>query len=87
MRWLAQNWIWIVLVGAMVWMHLGHGGMHGGHGGRDGAAEGERQGVGTHSRHSPAAVPRSRARSAGGGTGAEGGAGDEGHAARGHGHC
>ncbi len=32
MRWLTQNWVWIVVAGGMVWMHLGHGGMHGGHG-------------------------------------------------------
>lgn len=33
MRWLMENWIWLVLGGGMVWMHLGHGGMHGNHGG------------------------------------------------------
>ena len=51
MRWLASNWIWIVVVAAMLWMHLGHGGMHGGghgagrhgddeqaHGGHDGGS-------------------------------------------------
>ncbi len=30
MRWLTQNWVWIVIGGGMVWMHLGHG-SHGGH--------------------------------------------------------
>lgn len=32
MRWLAENWVWIVVGGGMIWMHLGHGGMHGNHG-------------------------------------------------------
>jgi len=37
MRWLSANWIWVVLIGAMLWMHLRHGAMHGGHGrGHDG---------------------------------------------------
>lgn len=39
MRWLSANWIWLVVVGGMLWMHLGmhrgHGG-HGGHGGHSG---------------------------------------------------
>lgn len=31
MQWLAENWIWMVVIAAMVGMHLfGHGG-HGGH--------------------------------------------------------
>lgn len=30
MSFLAANWIWIVLVGAMLAMHLRHGGSHGG---------------------------------------------------------
>ena len=29
---LSSNWIWILLVGGMLWMHFGHGG-HGGCGG------------------------------------------------------
>jgi len=39
-RWLSANWIWLVVVGGMLWMHLGmhrgHGGhgIHGGHGGQ-----------------------------------------------------
>jgi ATP-dependent Zn protease len=36
MGWLSANWIWILLIGAMLWMHLRHGGMHGGHGGHGG---------------------------------------------------
>ena len=33
MEWLAQNWVWVLLIGAFIAMHLfGHGG-HGGHGG------------------------------------------------------
>lgn len=35
MRWLGENWLWLLAVGGMVWMHLGmhrgHGGGHGGH--------------------------------------------------------
>jgi len=33
MRWLSANWIWMVVVGGMLWMHLG---MHRGHGGHEG---------------------------------------------------
>lgn len=34
---IATNWIWILLVGGMLVMHLGHGhGGHGGHGGHRG---------------------------------------------------
>jgi hypothetical protein len=32
LEYLSANWVWMLLVGAMLWMHLGHGG-HGGHGG------------------------------------------------------
>lgn len=32
---LGGNWLWILLVAGMLWMHLGHGG-HGGHGGSGG---------------------------------------------------
>ncbi len=28
MNWLSSNWIWLVLIGGMLWMHLG---MHRGH--------------------------------------------------------
>lgn len=35
---IGTNWIWILLIGGMLFMHLGHGG-HGGHGGSD--AEGQ----------------------------------------------
>jgi hypothetical protein len=31
---IATNWIWILVIGGMLYMHLGHGG-HGGHGGKD----------------------------------------------------
>lgn len=38
---LSANWLWILLIGGMLWMHLGHGG-HGGHGRRhEGRAEAE----------------------------------------------
>lgn len=30
MNWLSNNWVWLVLVAGMLWMHLG---MHRGHGG------------------------------------------------------
>lgn len=32
-------WIWILFIGGMLWMHLGHGG-HGGHGGCGGGHAG-----------------------------------------------
>ena len=35
-RWLSANWIWVVVVGGMLWMHLGMHRGHGGHGGRGG---------------------------------------------------
>lgn len=36
MGFLSANWLWIVLIGFMLWMHLHHGGMHGGgHHGHD----------------------------------------------------
>jgi hypothetical protein len=38
---LAANWIWIVLVGSMVFMHLGH--RHAGHGGHGGGCGGGTQ--------------------------------------------
>ena len=31
---IGTNWIWILLIGGMIFMHLGHGG-HGSHGGHD----------------------------------------------------
>ena len=31
MGFLSANWLWIVLIGAMLLMHLRHGRMHGGH--------------------------------------------------------
>lgn len=35
MQWLTDNWIWVLLIGGMLAMHLfGHG--HGGHGGHGG---------------------------------------------------
>lgn len=40
MDWLSANWLWLIVIGGMLWMHLGmhrgHGGGHGGHGGHDG---------------------------------------------------
>ena len=43
MQWLSANWIWLVVVGGMVWMHLG---MHRGHGGHGGDAHGGHGGTG-----------------------------------------
>jgi hypothetical protein len=40
MRWLSANWIGIVVVGGMLWMHLG---MHRGHGGHGRSPEPEEQ--------------------------------------------
>lgn len=36
MDWLTENWLWIVVGAAFVWMHLKMHGGHGGHGARDG---------------------------------------------------
>lgn len=33
-RWLSANWIWLVVVGGMLWMHLSMHRGHGGHGGQ-----------------------------------------------------
>ena len=30
---LSANWVWVLLIGGMLMMHLRHGGGHGGHGG------------------------------------------------------
>lgn len=42
-RWLSANWIWVIVIGGMLWMHLGmhrgHGG-HGGHGRHGGGSPG-----------------------------------------------
>ena len=49
MRWLSANWIWIVAIGGMVWMHLG---MHRGHGGHGRSPQPEQQGISAgHERH------------------------------------
>lgn len=44
---LANNWYWLLLVGAMVFMHAGHGG-HGGHSGHGGGAGGHGGAAGGH---------------------------------------
>lgn len=36
MNWLSNNWIWILLIGGMLWMHLGMHRSHGGHSGHGG---------------------------------------------------
>jgi hypothetical protein len=50
---LSSNWLWIVLVGAMAFMHLGHGSHGGGHGGGGcgGHAGSGQQGAGDHAEH------------------------------------
>ncbi len=55
MRWLSANWIWVVAIGGMLWMHLGmhrgHGG-HSGHSGHGGSTRAQGQGSSTgHGRH------------------------------------
>ena len=35
LEFLSNNWLWILLIGGMLFMHLGHGG-HGGSGGQSG---------------------------------------------------
>ena len=40
LEFLNNNWLWILLIGSMVLMHLGHGGGHGGHGGHGGCGGG-----------------------------------------------
>lgn len=39
-RWLSANWVWLLLAGAMLWMHLG---MHHGRGGHSRHAHGDAQ--------------------------------------------
>ena len=36
MQWLNANWLWLVLIAGMLWMHLGMHRGHGGHGGHGG---------------------------------------------------
>jgi hypothetical protein len=31
LEFLSSNWVWILLIGGMLFMHLGHGRAHGGH--------------------------------------------------------
>ncbi len=33
LEFLSINWVWILLIGGMLFMHRGHGSGHGGHGG------------------------------------------------------
>lgn len=44
---LSTNWLWILLIGGMLFMHLGHGGLGGGCGGghADHTATGEKPAV------------------------------------------
>ncbi len=44
---LANNWYWLLFIGAMVFMHAGHGG-HGGHGGGGGGGGGHGGAAGGH---------------------------------------
>lgn len=43
MRWLSANWIWVVVVGGMLWMHFGMHRGHGGHGGHGGSRRPQEQ--------------------------------------------
>jgi len=43
MRWLSANWIGIVVIGGMLWMHFGMNRGHGGHGGHGQSPEPEQQ--------------------------------------------
>lgn len=49
LEFISANWLWILLIGGMVFMHLGHGG-HGGQGGHGGC--GSHGGHSGHSEHS-----------------------------------
>lgn len=65
-RWLSSNWIWLVVVGGMLWMHLGMHRGHGGHGGHGGQShrdhdvstapreQGSASGEGSHDEHGSA---------------------------------
>ena len=52
MNWLGSNWIWILLIGGMLWMHLGMHRGHGGHGGHGGHAKNTPQSLPGHEGHS-----------------------------------
>ena len=56
MRWLASNWVFILLVVGMAWMHLGHGGHGGGHQTTPGAGRGDAGGS-DHGGHAAAGAP------------------------------
>lgn len=48
MNWLSSNWIWLLLIGAMLWMHLGMHRGHGGHGGHSMSQQPPRSGHDDH---------------------------------------
>lgn len=77
MRWLSANWIWLVVVGGMLWMHLGMHRGHGGHGGHGGSRRPQEQasspGHGSH------AKPGAAEPDAASGTAEVGAAGHRGH--------
>ena len=50
MSWIGSNWIWIILIGGMIAMHLLHGG-HGGHAGTSGQFDQSHAPEGAHSAH------------------------------------
>mgnify|MGYP000244588224 CR=1 FL=1 len=64
-RWLSANWIWVVLIGGMLWMHLGMHRGHGGHGGHGdhGRSRAPEPGARWSSRHSGALLREERAAS------------------------
>ena len=58
---LSDNWVWILVIGGMLVMHLGHGGGHGGHGGHGGQAGRGGCGGHQHSSHQRSDTPRENA--------------------------
>lgn len=51
MNWLNGNWIWLLLVGGVLWMHLG---MHRGHGGHSTSDQPPRSGHEDHGQETSA---------------------------------
>jgi hypothetical protein len=59
MRWLSANWIGIVVIGGMLWMHFGMHRGHGGHG-RSPKTEQQRTSVGHEAHHQDDPATRTR---------------------------
>lgn len=56
MSWIANNWIWIILIAGMIAMHLGHGG-HSGHGGTARHSDQSNRPEGGHAEHTALPQP------------------------------